>query len=84
MKNYIIPIILGLSLGIAKLCISFKASQKEAYRKTFACPNCGALFNARWYQMIFKTGSVYTCGAAHLKCPACHQRDMCSISHDDR
>ncbi len=84
MKYYIIPIIIGLALGIIRLCVFTKIFRKDAYDKPFACPNCGAKFNARWYQLLFKTGSVYTYGAARLKCPVCRQRDMCSIAHDER
>lgn len=87
MKFYIIPIIIGLVLGIIKLFIksgiSLQLFHRDAYEKIFVCPNCGARFNVEWYQMIYKVFAVYAYNAARLKCPVCHKRDMCSVAHDE-
>ena len=84
MKGYIIAIAVGLILGVIRLCLKVKLFHGEAYNKTFACPHCSARFKAKWYQLIFKTESVYTYNAARLKCPVCHKKDMCSVAYDDR
>ncbi len=84
MKSITITIIAGLILGIIRLCIKTKLFTKDVYEKTYVCPNCGEHFTARWYQMIYKRGSVYTYNAARLKCPCCHQKDMCSVAREER
>ena len=84
MKGYVIGIAVGLISGLIGACMKVKYLHREAYDKTFACPNCSARFKARWYQLIFKTESVYTYNAAHLKCPVCHEKDMCSVAFDER
>ena len=84
MKTAVIVIVLGLVLGIAKVCINTKLFHREAYDKTFCCPNCSARFNVPWYKLIYKTDAVYTYNAAQLRCPVCHQKDMCSVANEDR
>lgn len=84
MKFYIIAIIIGLALAFLKIYINTTLFRRDAYERTFACPNCGARFNVKWYQMIYKSNSVYTYNAARLKCPACHIKDMCSIVYDEQ
>ncbi len=88
MKNYLIAIIIGFVLGTFKFFvragISMQLFHRDAYEKTFVCPSCGARFNVKWYQMIYKYITVYTYNAARLRCPVCHKKDMCSISHDER
>ena len=83
MKAAIIAIVLGSALGIVKLCIRTKLFDGWAYNKTFACPNCGARFNVKWYQMIYKFYTVSMYNAAHLKCPICHKKDMCSFVYEE-
>lgn len=84
MKYLVFAIIIGLALGFAKICINTILSHRDAYEKTFACPNCGARFNVKWYHMIYKSNTVYTYNAARLKCPVCHIKDMCSVAYDER
>ena len=84
MTSLMIAIASGVLFGVIKLCLKIKLFHGEAYNKTFACPNCSARFKAKWYQMIFKTESVYTYNAARLKCPVCHEKDMCSVVYDEK
>jgi len=85
MKIFIV--IIGLALSVFKFFvksgISMQLFHRDAYEKTFVCPNCGARFNVEWYRMIYKVTAVYAYKAARLKCPVCHKRDMCSIAHDE-
>ncbi len=84
MKTVIIGIVLGLALGVAKICMNTKLFHRDAYEKTFACPNCGARFNAKWYQMLYKVKTVYVYNEAHLRCPVCRKKDMCSVVYEER
>ncbi len=84
MRELIIILVVGLALGIVKLCLSIKIFHANAYEKTFVCPNCGAEFNVKWYQLMYKVLSVHAFNTAYLKCPVCHKRDSCSVTHDER
>jgi len=84
MKSVYVAIIAGLILGVIRLCVKTKLFHRDAYERTFVCPSCKARFSPKWYQMIYKVNSVYTYNAAHLRCPVCHKKDMCSVAHDDR
>jgi len=84
LKSFIIIIVLGVVLGIAKVCLRTYIFDRGVYEKTYACPNCGARFQVKWYQMIFRIYAVSVYNAAHLRCPVCRKRDMCSIVYDER
>ncbi len=77
-------LLMGIGLGIVKIYINTRFYARDVYEKTFVCPNCGAKFKIHWYQIIYKRNSVYMYNAARLKCPVCHQKDMCSVAHDER
>ncbi len=80
----IIVVLIGLGLGIIKLYINTMCYARDVYENTYICPNCGAHFKVRWYQIIYKWNSVYMYNAAKLKCPNCHEKDMCSVDRDQR
>ena len=80
----VIIVVAVLAFKIYKIYLDITLFNRDAYDKTFVCPNCGARFNVKWYQMIFKTESVHTYNATHLRCPVCHQKDMCSVAHEER
>jgi len=84
MKGYVIAIIVGLVLGVIRICVKTKLFHRDAYEKTFVCPNCGVRFNVEWYRMIFKANEVYTLNGAHLKCPVCHKKDLCSVAYNEQ
>lgn len=51
----------------------------EYVEKPFACPNCGAVFYAKWYHLRrLREASLVMIGKAKLKCPHCKQWDMCT------
>ena len=81
---FIIAIVLGIVVRLYKNYVSMKLYHGEVLEKTYVCPNCGHRFQPKWYQMLFGVGTAYTYDCAKLKCPACHEWDMCTISHDER
>lgn len=52
---------------------------KDIADKGFVCPNCGKEFSPKWQSLYYKLPSVYTYNVAKLRCPACKERDMCSL-----
>lgn len=52
---------------------------KEYVEKPFACPNCGAVFYAKWYHLFGKRDvTLLMVKKVKLKCPQCKQVDMCT------
>lgn len=49
----------------------------------YACPNCGHIFNKRWYSLIFRFGPPVKDGGGELrlKCPSCKKVDFCVHTH---
>lgn len=84
MKAVIIGVIIGVAIALVKIAVNMNLYHRDAYGKTFVCPNCGARFNVKWYQMILKYNTVYTYNAARLRCPVCREKDMCSVAYDER
>lgn len=87
MTGIVLGIIIGLAIAFVRIALRtslFRSFYKDAYGKTFVCPNCGARFNVKWYRMILKYATVYTYNAAHLRCPVCREKDMCSVAYDER
>ena len=79
-----IVVLVGIGLGFIKLYVNTRFYARDVYEKTFACPSCGAHFNVRPHQIIYKWNSVYMYNAARLKCPVCHQKDMCNVAHEEK
>lgn len=84
MKWLIIAIVIGVVLGIARIFLRTYVFDREVYEKTYACPNCGARFSVKWYQMVYKAYTVSVYNGAYLRCPVCRKKDMCSIAYDER
>ena len=84
MKALFIAVAVGLVIGIVRLCLFMKIFHADAYGKTFVCPSCGARFNVKWYQLMYKVFSVRAFSAAYLKCPVCQKKDRCTVAHDER
>ena len=78
----VVTAVIVVAIVIIKTYVNMKISYGDVLDKTYVCPNCGHKFQPEWYQMLYRAGTVYVYDCAKLKCPNCHERDMCHVSHD--
>jgi DNA-directed RNA polymerase subunit RPC12/RpoP len=70
----VLAIIIIPGLPFIRFALSGAAS---AANNRLACPNCGHHFYAKWYQLMFASGSIHAFNYANVKCPKCKILDSC-------
>lgn len=69
--------VLTILLFVLLLVWDIAKARREA-ETPFVCPNCGEVFYAKWYQLLWGRAWTLTMhGNAKLKCPRCGKTDLC-------